>query len=567
MRRWLIVLLLLFVVMAGTIPAGLWLRSRVEPPIRVGILHSQHGPMAISEKSMIDAEVMALKEINQKGLLGRQVEWVIADGRSDWPTFAREAERLIEVDKVSVIFGCWTSASRKSVKPVVETNNHLLIYPMAYEGLEQSPNIVYTGAAPNQQVIPAISWCFENRKARKFFLVGSDYIWPHCVNAIIKDQLKALGAECVGESYILFGTDQVAASIEAIKKANPDVIISTVVGDTNEPFYKRLKAEGIPPEHTPVLSFSIAEDELRTLPLTDMVGDYAAWDYFQSIPRPENQTFIQNFKAMYGSDRVTSDVMEAAYCSVHLWAQAVVEAESEEVVQVLKAIRRQSLNAPEGIVSVDDDTQHTWRPVFVGQIRADGQFDLVWKSDKPVRPIPYPSSRSRAEWDAFLGRLYREWGGWAKPGPNEGTARRMAGPVRHSFPIQDFALPQRLIWLTPRDRLQWSRFPPRSGTTSHDVKIGFVSTFEDQYHDPVSDLVLVSITRSLHRADGRRLIPVDRLLEKNRPSGASGDLRCQDESARDFYARASRRFEHDQPISVHCRVRSEAQADQAKRVD
>jgi urea transport system substrate-binding protein len=422
MKWWLIALLTLAVVGAA-VPVALWFRGQVEPPIRVGILHSETGAMEISEKSMIDTEVMALKEINQSGgLLGRQVEWVIADGRSDWPTFAREAQRLIDKDNVSVIFGCWTSASRKSVKPVVEHRNHLLIYPMAYEGLEQSPNIVYTGAAPNQQVIPAVSWCFESLKARKFFLVGSDYVWPHCVNEIVKDQLKALGAECIGESYILFGTADVGASVEAIKKASPDVIISTVVGDSNKPFYQRLQSAGLPPQRIPVLSFSIAEDELRSLPLRDMVGDYAAWDYFQSIARPENREFIQRFKMMYGPDRVVSDVMEAAYCSVHLWAQAVVEAQSEEVAKVLKAIRRQSLNAPEGIVTVDDETQHTWRPVFVGQIRADGQFDLVKSFEKPVRPIPYPSSRSHAEWDAFLDGLFQKWGGWANPGLR-GTSR------------------------------------------------------------------------------------------------------------------------------------------------
>ena len=263
---------------------------------------------------------------------------------------------------------------------------------------------------------------FRDAEGAKFFLVGSDYVWPHCVNEIIKDQLKALGAECVGESYVLFGTDDVGPSVEAIKKANPDVIISTVVGNSNKPFYERLQAAGIPPSRIPVLSFSIAEDELRSLPLRDMVGDYAAWDYFQSIERPENKEFVEKFKTMYGPERVVSDVMEAAYCSVLLWAQAVEEAQSEEVARVLKAIRRQSLNAPEGIVSVDDETQHTWRPVFVGQIRADGQFDLVWKSEKPVRPIPYPSSRSHAEWDAFLEGLYKAWGGWANPGPRS-TAR------------------------------------------------------------------------------------------------------------------------------------------------
>jgi urea transport system substrate-binding protein len=415
MKPWLTALTIVVVIAA--ISVFRWFHSEIAPPIWVGILHSRTGAMEISEKSMIDAEVMALKEINQSGgLLGREVKWIIADGRSDWPTFAREAQRLIEDEKVSVIFGCWTSASRKSVKPVVERNAHLLIYPMAYEGLEQSPNIVYTGAAPNQQVIPAVSWCYETLKARKFFLVGSDYVWPHCVNEIIKDQLKALGAECAGEAYILFGSKEVGASVEAIKKASPDVIISTVVGDSNAAFYERLQAAGIPPQRIPVLSFSIAEDELRKLPLRDMIGDYAAWDYFQSINRLENQEFVRKFKTIYGPDRATSDVMEAAYCSVLLWAQAVLEAQSEEVPNVLKAIRRQSLNAPEGIVSVDDETQHTWRPVYIGQIRADGQFNLVWSSEKPVRPIPYPNSRSHAEWDAFLDGLYQRWGGWANPG-------------------------------------------------------------------------------------------------------------------------------------------------------
>ena len=311
MRRWLAALFLLVIlVMVVMVWSGPRLMGRVVPPIRVGILHSQTGAMAISEESMIDAEVMALEEINANaGLLGRKMEWVIADGRSDWPTFAREAQRLIDQEKVSVIFGCWTSASRKSVKPVVEHKSHLLIYPMAYEGLEQSPSIVYTGAAPNQQVIPAVSWCYETLKARKFFLVGSDYVWPHCVNEIAKDQLKALGAECVGESYILFGTAEVDASVKAIQKAGPDVIISTVVGDSNQAFYERLQTAGIRAERTPVVSLSIAEDELRKLPLRAMVGDYAAWDYFQSIDRPENREFVSRFQKRYGADRVTSDVI------------------------------------------------------------------------------------------------------------------------------------------------------------------------------------------------------------------------------------------------------------------
>jgi urea transport system substrate-binding protein len=421
MRRWLIALITVLVL--GGLATGLafWFRDRALPPIRVGLLHSRSGSMKISEESMVLAEELAIEEINADGFLGRRIEPVVADGRSDWPTFGREAQRLIDQEKVSVIFGCWTSASRKSVKPVVEQNGHLLIYPMAYEGLEQSPNIIYTGAAPNQQVIPALSWCFEKLKARKFFLVGSDYVWPHCVNEIVKDQLKALGAECVGESYVLFASSDVEPSIAAIRKANPDVIISTIVGDSNAPFFEQLQTAGILPERTPVLSFSIAEDELRKLPLAAIVGNYAAWDYFQTIDRPENQQFIERFRRKYGADRVTSDTIEAAYNSVWLWARAVFEAGTAEIPDVIRAMRRQSLNAPEGIVTVDDETQHTWRPVFVGRIRNDGQFDIVWSSEKPIRPIPYPRSRSREEWDSFLENLYQAWGGWANPGTGRGT--------------------------------------------------------------------------------------------------------------------------------------------------
>ncbi len=351
---------------------------------------------------------------------------MIADGRSDWPTYAREASRLIDQEKVGVVFGCWTSASRKSVKPIFEDRKHLLIYPMAYEGLEESPNIIYTGAAPNQQVIPTVNWCREVLKAKKFFLIGSDYVWPHCVNAIIKDQLKALDCQCVDEEYITFGSTQVDAQIEEIRKAAPDVIISTVVGDTNKPFYQKLKQAGLGPSRVPVVSFSIAEDELRQLPVHDMVGDYSAWDYFQSIDRDENHEFVRRFRKKFGDDRVTSDVIVAAYNSVRLWAQAVEEAGTDGTAEVTKAMRRQSLDAAEGIISVDYETQHTWRPVYIGKVRPDGQFDLVWNSEKPVRPLPYPFSRTKAEWASYLDGLYDGWGGsWAKP---VGARAEAAGP-------------------------------------------------------------------------------------------------------------------------------------------
>lgn len=417
MKRWLLTL--------GAMIAlgGAWYAwrayRRVEAPILVGILHSQTGPLAISERSMIDAELLAIDEVNrQGGLLGRKVEGVVADGRSDPNVFAQEARRLIETEKVTVVFGCWASATRKSVKQIIEQANHLLVYPNAYEGLEQSPCIVYTGAAPNQQVIPAVNWCRETLKAQRFYLVGSDYIWPHCVNAIVKDQLKALRAEVVGEYYIGFGSTgpDVGEAIGAIKSARPDVIISTVAGDTNAPFYHGLKAAGIEPVQVPVIAFGIAEDELRALPLKDMVGDYAAWNYLQSIDLPKNREFIDKFRARYGADRVTSDTIVAAYNSVHLWAQAVDEALTDQTTKVREFLLRQSLNAPEGIISIDRETQHTWRPIYIGKIRSDGQFDIVWKLDKPVRPVPYPVWRTRAEWDQFVQNLYTSWGeNWFNP--------------------------------------------------------------------------------------------------------------------------------------------------------
>lgn len=392
-------------------------------PIFVGILHSESGAMAISETSMRDGEVLALEEINASGgLLGRQVKWVVRDGRSDWPTFASEAQQLIEKDKVCVIFGCWTSASRKSVKPVVERFNHLLIYPMAYEGLESSTNIIYTGAAPNQQIIPAVKWSYDYLKARRFFLVGSDYIWPHCVNEIVKDQLKALQANLVGEEYIFFGSSRVGSVIGKIQESQPDVILSTVVGDTNIAFHQKLREAGIHPtdrdgkKGIPVVSFSIAEDELRKLSPADMAGNYSAWNYFQSIPRQENIDFVRAFKARYGQDRVTNDVTTAAYNSVKLWAQAVREAGTTDVQYVRESIRHQSLNAPEGVVSIDPATHHTWRPVYIGQAQTDGQFKIEWTSAKPVRPVPYPISRSKAKWDELVTKLHEDWDKrWANP--------------------------------------------------------------------------------------------------------------------------------------------------------
>lgn len=393
-------------------------RAGAQPPIVVGLLHSQTGPLAGSEKPMIDAEVLALEEINAEGgLLGRPVTWVIADGRSSEAAFAQQAQRLITIDKVSAIFGVSASRCRKSVKPVIEENGHLLFYPAAYEGVEESPHIVYTGGPANQQVAPAVSWCLEALKAHTFFLVGTDSVWPRVVNALTGDFVKAHGGRVAAEEYLLPGRSDVSGVIEKIKQAAPDVVINTLEdGEANAAFYTRLRQAGITPERSPVVSFNITEEELRSLPLRDMVGHFSAWNYFQSVDRPENEQFVRRFKARYGQDRVTCDGVSTAYNSVKLWAQAVAEAGTDHVAEVLKAVRRQSLDAPEGVVSVDPDNLNDWRPFFVGKVRADGQFEIVYALSKPIHPIPYPRTRSRAEWDALLSNLSSGWGGqWANP--------------------------------------------------------------------------------------------------------------------------------------------------------
>lgn len=379
-------------------------------PIKVGILHSLSGTMAISEIPVADATRMAIEEINQNGgVLGRRLEIITLDGKSDWPTFAKEAEDLIAVKHVDVIFGCWTSACRKSVKPVIEKYDSLFVYPLQYEGLEQSPNILYVGSAPNQQIIPAVKWSFDNL-GRRFFLVGSDYIFPHTANAIITDQVKALNGEIVGEEYIPLGSSNVASIIEKIKESKPDVILNTINGDTNSFFFRELYRDGITADAIPTLSFSISENEIPDIGIENLVGNYAAWNYFQSIDSQENHAFVTAFRKRYGSGRLTSDAMEAAYFGVYLWAQAVESAGSSAPRAVLNALKTQSFNAPEGVVSVDSQTMHTWKIVRIGKINSEGQFDIVWDSQYPIRPVPYPPSRSIEEWNKFLQKFYELWG-------------------------------------------------------------------------------------------------------------------------------------------------------------
>ncbi len=386
-------------------------------PIKVGVLHSLTGTMGASEKMVVAACELAIEEINAAGgLLGRRVVAVVRDGRSDWPTFAREAERLIASDKITTIFGCWTSASRKSVRPVFEKHGALLFYPVQYEGLETSPNIVYMGAAPNQQIIPAIHWCLGTL-GRKVYLVGSDYVFPRTANAIVRAQVEALGGEVVGERYVLVGSDDVAEVVADIARVKPSVIVHTIVGSSNTAFFTALRGAGVTPSVTPTLTFTIAEPELAQLGAAMVAGDYAAWNYFQCLPGDANAAFVAGIRRRLGPTATTSDPMEAAYVGVMLWAKAVAQCGSTDVARVREALFEQTAKAPEGVVVVDRGNQHAWKTARIGRITGDGQFQVVWDSLTPVRPEPYPMFRSRQGWDAYLDAMFRGWGGrWANPG-------------------------------------------------------------------------------------------------------------------------------------------------------
>lgn len=356
--------------------------------IKVGILHSLSGTMAISETTVVEAEKLAIKEINAAGGIGgKMIEAIIEDGASDWDVFKEKAEKLIDQDGVSVVFGCWTSASRKAVKDVFEAKDHILFYPVQYEGQECSKNIFYTGAAPNQQIEPAVDWLLEN-KGKDFFLVGSDYVFPRTANTIIKAQLDAKGGKTVGEDYLPLGNTEVTPIITKIKAALPNggVIFNSLNGDSNVAFFKQIKDAGLTPDKYPVMSVSIAEEEVRQIGPEYLVGHYASWNYFQTVETPENEKWVADFKAEYGEDRVTNDPMEAAYIMVYLWKQAVEKAgDAYDLEAVRNAAIGQTFAAPEGPVTMNAN-HHLSKTVRLGEIMEDGMFKIVWSSDGPVDP-------------------------------------------------------------------------------------------------------------------------------------------------------------------------------------
>jgi urea transport system substrate-binding protein len=332
---------------------------------------------------------MAIKEINAKGgVLGKQIEAVVEDGASDWPTFAEKARKLLSEDKVATVFGGWTSSSRKAMLPVFEELNGLLWYPVQYEGLESSPNIFYTGATTNQQIIPSIDFLLEKGK-KKVFLLGSDYVFPRTANKIIKAQLAAKGGETVAEEYTPLGHTDYTTIIAKIKEAKPDVVYNTLNGDSNVAFFKQLKDAGISSADLMTISVSVAEEEVKGIGPEYLVGHLVAWDYYQTTDTPENKVFVESFKKEYGADSVTSDPMEAGYVAVYLWAAAAEKAGSFEVDKVKAAAKGIEFNAPEGKVTIDGDNQHIYKTVRIGEIKADGQIVELWNSGGPVKPDPY----------------------------------------------------------------------------------------------------------------------------------------------------------------------------------
>ncbi len=361
-----------------------------DKPVKLGLLHSLSGTIAISEASLVDTEKLAIDEINAAGgVMGRQIQAIVADGGSDNATFAEKAKMLLERDKVAAIVGCYTSSSRKAVLPVLNRDKGLLYYPTYYEGEEEDSQVIYTSQEATQSVIPAMEW-MAKEKGKTFFLVGSDYIYPRVCNKIAKPTIARVGGKVLGEEYIPLGNTEFSSIINKIKAAKPDCIYSTVVGGSNVAFYKQLKAAGIDGTKPALLSTLVTENEIDGIGRENAVGFYSCMGYFQSIKSPVNEKFIKAFKAKYGQNRSIGDPMECAYNSVYLWKLGVEKAKSFAPNAVIAASGGIQIDAPEGIVRIHKTNHHVWKKVRIGKARMDGQFDIVWESKGLIEPNPFP---------------------------------------------------------------------------------------------------------------------------------------------------------------------------------
>ena len=366
--------------------------SITDDKVTVGILHSVTGTMAISESGSVEAEKLAIKQINDMGgVLGRKIEVIQEDGASDWPTFAEKAKKLLVNDKVAAVFGCWTSASRKAVLPVFEKENGMLYYPTFYEGLEQSKNVIYTGQEATQQIIAGLDWIAKEKGAKTFYLIGSDYIWPRTSNKIARKHIEnVLKGKVVGEEYYPLGHTNFGSLINKIKLKKPDVIYSIVVGGSNVSWYKQLKAAGITSDKWDLLTISVTEDEMLGIGGENVEGFYAAMKYFQSLDNENNKAFVKAFKDMWGKDSVIGDVTQAAYLGPWLWKAAVEKAGSFDIDKIAEASNGIELKtAPEGYVRIHDSNHHLWSKTRIGVAQVNGQFEVIYESDL-IEPDPFP---------------------------------------------------------------------------------------------------------------------------------------------------------------------------------
>jgi urea transport system substrate-binding protein len=363
--------------------------AAAQETVKLGILHSLTGTIALAEASIVDAEKLAIDEINAGGgVLGKKIEPVIEDGASDWPTFAEKTKKLLQRDKVAAIIGCYTSASRKAVLPALNQLKGLLYYPTYYEGQEMDKSVIYTSQEATQSVIAAIEW-MAKEQGKKFFLVGSDYIYPRTCNKIAKPTIARVGGTVLGEEYAPLGHTEFSSIINKIKSAKPDWIYSTVVGGSNVAFYKQLKAAGLDGEKQKLLSTVVSENEIDGIGKENAVGYYACMGYFQSLKNPQNEKFVKAIKAKYGPDRVVGDPMECAYNAVYLWKMAAEKAKSFDVPKVIAASSGLAFDAPEGRIQIHATNHHVAKKVRVGRARADGQFDIVYESGV-IEPNPFP---------------------------------------------------------------------------------------------------------------------------------------------------------------------------------
>ncbi|GAB3716920.1 urea ABC transporter substrate-binding protein [Nocardiopsis nanhaiensis] len=357
--------------------------------VTVGMLHSLSGTMAISEVTVRDSVQLAIDEINADGgVLGRHIEPVIEDGASDEATFAERAQKLLQSDDAVTVFGGWTSAARKAMLPVFERDNGLLWYPVQYEGLEASDNIVYTGATTNQQIIPALDYLREQGHT-SLYLVGSDYVFPRTANQIITAYADHHDMEITDEEYTPLGHTEYATITNDIARTQPDAVFNTLNGDSNVSFFQQLQSAGVDADTTPVLSVSLAEEEVEGIGATNIAGHLTAWNYYQTLDTEPNTGFVEAFTDTYGTDRVTSDPMQSAYNGVYLWKEAVEAADSFDVDDVRAALDGISIDAPEGTITIDGDTQHVVKTARVGQVNDEGLIDEIWTSQDPITPDPY----------------------------------------------------------------------------------------------------------------------------------------------------------------------------------